>query len=639
MSKISKYLQINEKLLLEYTYDINAIAKNKNCDAYILKDKIGKLMYFENPTPKNITTDFKKGFMFNSFPLTNIEDSWSYPGYLRNPSSEDAIISDPTTKLKDFSLINDVVAHSTTIDIPYETVRVYIMSGYTFNDCLGFILSIRTNQSADSEYKSSENEVILQNFTFHKGMMSTCVKFANKPFYQQSRFYDRYIEITFPSAWYMANHKSSVQNNKETHNFFDILNIESGKLVEFNFATIEDNQFEARAYDDEDYQDFYKESAYDFTDRILYNQGSFGISGFTTAQVALTSNSDNFNLRLWEDTDNNCLRYYPIWGDVIDDNPITRRIMNSIENGSIPMSLNGFLDENDSDLEDFEAIYGEEARKWIIVNQIELDYHYQPMISSVARYDNEIVISKKFNYTEDFEFDDDNYTSIDDIYKFLYRPVIQPLNNGYVCNYIAVTYTGRLVNRLNGSEIIRVATLDINDAESKFGINAQKIDVSNIYTWKLFNKIQSDNITVQGQSTGTNRTKYVTRFVQNNNFTMVDENGNSNTDGKFVIRLYDTEHLYKMTLFTDVNMTTPYQLGEANVNYLMRITYGPDNTPLYLKPTYSIDMNSVIGELEFKITEELSNKILQGDKKWHIVAKTETGVSTLFAGKFESIFD
>lgn len=639
MSKISKYLQINEYFLLEYTYDTTAKTKSKNRDVTVVKDNSGRLMFFENPLKKTIETDYKKGLMFSCFPDSKTQDSFFYPGHIRIPNSEDAWIDQPTQKLLNQGKISSIIGSSNTVDIPYDTVRIYLATGYTFNDILGFMLNITVKQSAKCLVESENKDVVLANFFFHKGMSSSVIKFAQKPFYQHSRFYDRYIEFSFPSGFYMASHKSKNVTDDNDVTIFDVLGIENGKIVNFNYAYITDESFNRIDYTSNDYVDYFSDSELGFSDRILYNQGNYYISAFLESSITLNSNSDNFNVRLYEDEENNCIRYYPIWGSVIDDMPVTRRIMNSIENGSINLSLKGFLDDRDAALDDFEAIYGEDARKWIVVNQLELTYHYQPVLSTNLPYDKEIVVTRKFNYTEDFEDDVDNYISVDDMYKFIFKPTVETLNNGYVCQYINVTYTARLVNRLNGSEVIRVATLNIDDAESKFGLKSRRIDVRNIYTWKLFNKIESENVQIVAPEMKTNRTKYITKFVDNSMFTMVDEDGISNTQGQFVINLYDTEHIYRMKLYTDPTLQTVFSLSESNASYMMRVTTGSENVPVYLNPTYSANMNSVAGELEFKITEEMAKKIMQGDMRWHIVAKAETGITTLFAGKFKSVFE
>ena len=81
--------------------------------------------------------------------------------------------------------------------------------------------------------------------------------------------------------------------------------------------------------------------------------------------------------------------------------------MNSIENGSIQMNVKGFTDDIDSDLEEFTKIYGEDSRKWIIVNNINLEYHYVPFLMQDTDADQSVVRTQKFSLTEDFQDGED----------------------------------------------------------------------------------------------------------------------------------------------------------------------------------------------------------------------------------------
>jgi len=635
MSKISKYLQISEKLLVEYTYDTSSTKYIRDVQSYVIKDLNGHLMYFFNPEASNVESLYKTGFMYNAFP-NETGDHYFYPGHSYLLDSNDSVVDDLAQKLQDNNIVESVVTGPFYSSMPFDTVRVHIATGYTFSDTLGFMLSIRAAQSSSAAIQSKDNTIVLQNFVFHKGNIAESVQFNSKPFYMSSKFFDRYIEFQIPSAYYMALHKYDLSDiGTIFDNVFDTLAIDTGSLMVFDYAEITDDSFEAS--DDDNYIDFFKVSnSVEGSDRVLYNQGSFYLSGTVSAEIALNSNSDAFNAKLYEDTENNCIKFYPIWGSVLDDKPVTRTIMNSIENGSIQMSVKGFTDDIDNDLEEFTKIYGEDSRKWIIVNNINLEYHYVPFLVQDTDEDQSVVRTQKFSLTEDFEDDNDNITSVDDMYKFSYRPIVETIS-GYKCKYINVAYTARLVNRLNGEEVIRYATMDIENAEAKYGKAAKMIDVSNLYTWKLFNKNVVTETVVSTPSTEKSKTKYITKYVSTDTFVMSDDT-NSASQGNFILKLFDTDHIYKVRIFTDDGLGEPYDMASTNTTYLLRIT-DDQGTAMYINPTYSANMALANGELEYKISGVLSQKILKGDKKWHIVAKTESGITTLFAGKFTSVYD
>ena len=635
MSKISKYLQISERLLVEYTYDTASTKYVKNVKSYVLKDLTGHLMFFMNPEDGNVADFYKSSFMYNAFPNAT-GDHYFYPGHSYLQYEKDSIIEDIAPKLQANGMIESIVAGPVYSEMPFDTVRVHIATGYTFADTLGFMLSIRVGQAAGGAVQSKNFTDILQNFVFHKGNMSESVEFNKRPFYMSSKFFDRYIEFQIPSAYFMAVHKYDLTETGSVYNdVFDTLAVDSGTLVIFDYTEITDDSFDDTASDGT-YTDFYTlHSSIEGTDRVLYNQGRFYLSSPVSAEIALNTNSDYFNAKIYEDLENNCIKFYPIWGSVLDDKPVTRTIMNSIENGSVPMSIKGFTDDIDADLEEFSKIYGEDSRKWIIVNSINLEYHYTPFLMQNVEEDQTVVRTQKFTLTEDFQDDNDNITSIDDMYKFSYRPIVETMS-GYRCRYINVSYTARLVNRLNGEEVIRYATLDIDNAESKYGKNNVRIDVSNIHTWKLYNKNEVTEAVVTSPSTGSSKTKYITKYVSSDNFVMNDGELTA-AQGDFTISLYDTDHLYKVRIFTDAGMSEPYNMATTNISYLMRIS-DQKGTVTYLNPTYSSNMALANGELEFKITALQAKKILEGDRKFHIIAKSESGITTLFAGKFNSVF-
>lgn len=637
MSKISKYLQITEKLLVEYTYDTSSTKYVKDVQSYSIKDLNGHLMYFLNPEEKDIQSLYRSSFMYNAFPNAT-GDHYFYPGHSYLQDSSDAIVSDIAQKLQDNGLVESIVTGPVYSTMPFDTIRVHIATGYTFADTLGFMLSIRAAQASSAAIQSKDYTIVLQNFVFHKGNMAESIQFNTKPFYMSSKFFDRYIEFQIPSAYYMALHKYDLSDiGSIFDDVFDSLAIDNGALMVFDYAEITDDSFEP-TLETGDYIDFFEISdTVEGTDKALYNQGRFYLSSPVSAEIALNSNSDYFNAKLYEDTANNCFKFYPIWGSVLDDKPVTRTVMNSIENGSIQMSVKGFTDDIDADLEEFTRIYGEDSRKWIIVNNINLEYHYVPFLMQDTDVDQDVVRTQKFSLTEDFQDDNDNITSVDDMYKFSYRPIVETIS-GYKCKYINVSYTARLVNRLNGEEVIRYATMDIENAEAKYGKNATMIDVSNLYTWKLFNKNVITEASISSPSTGKSKTKYITKYVSTDTFVMTDDtNGNASSQGNFVISLYDTDHLYKVRVFTDSGLGTPYDMASTNTSYLLRVTDDQGNAS-YINPTFSPNMALANGELEYKIPGVLAQKILNGDRKWHIVAKSEAGITTLFAGKFTSVF-
>ena len=176
MSKISKYLQITDKLLLEYSYDTEAKLTSsnvRNMSSYIVRDNANHLQIFEIPTSQNISMSYVNSFMYNAF-MNKTEDTFFYPGYLSyslqhsNYITKDVVRkpTDDNTNNHYFYEVNNIsniVQDRINFQVPFDTIRIHILSGYTFNDTLGFLLSVKGSQTGNAEYKSADNNVILQN--------------------------------------------------------------------------------------------------------------------------------------------------------------------------------------------------------------------------------------------------------------------------------------------------------------------------------------------------------------------------------------------------------------------------------------------------------------------------------------------
>ena len=80
----------------------------------------------------------------------------------------------------------------------------------------------------------------------------------------------------------------------------------------------------------------------------------------------------------------------------------------------------------------------------------------------------------------------------------------------------------------------------------------------------------------------------------------------------------------------------------SSVNGLIYLrVYDDNNQPIDIEPTYSANMNPVLGELEFFINEQLvdmlklSTKRSAEDKTYSIISKTRTMTTTIVEGIYD----
>lgn len=626
MSRISKYLQLTDKLLLEYSYNTYNQADNlKQSEFSVIKTFDNKLMLLENPVEANVSHEWKKSFMFESFPDKNTGE-YFYPGFITPALLKNTYVSFPENNLLSKNHIKEIIKPSEITQMAFDTVRIHILTGYIFSDTEGFMLSISGNRKNDEKIEN----VILKNFTFLKesNIISgeyPMISYNPMPIYMSGKFYDRYIEFEIPSVYFLKSQYTS-NDNTSISNILGIMNSSDVNITYIPISTL-NSPLTPEKY---------------FPGYSMQYQGSYNAMSSVSANIEYNSNSDYFNAILSIDQNKEYVEYYTTWGTISDDQPMSLSIMNQIETGQIQMETSSFINDTDSDFDSFYDTYGENARKWIIVNQLNITYMY----SAYSFYDvsldehhniHTLERKEKFTLTEDFSDDDISSSETNSDYKFHYRPVI-PAIDGYECTSMNIEYTARLMNRLNGSEIVRIATASIMSPEQIFGDQSARINVDNISKWVIFNKISNNNIDVSSFHTSSNiaTTKYITKFYTNNNIAVtIDGSTLSGTNN--TIRLYETSHDYLFTLYTDNTFSNLYSLTDTTAEYLF--TYlDKNNKRKSLNPTYSSNMNLESGTIEYNISENISKDILAGNCHFSVIAKTINGSTTIFSGTCVNFF-
>lgn len=629
MSKISKFLQLNSRLLLEYTYDTYRQEQNTEdaeISAVTLKD--GRKMLFENPSKDMMKQYYTESFMFSSFP-DSTGSTWNFPGYVNastmNTAHDDSIIQDLVKN--GFLMTESLSVPFRTAQLAFDTIKIHILSGYAFNDTDGFMLNIKAPCTDD---KGNASETVIRNFTFFKEMSIlsgkySIIQYDSSPVYMSGKFYDRYISIRIPSTYFLGQQYDSSQSGDSIP---EILKINKSASVDVEFSEIssfnaENTPFQyIRGYD-------------------IYGQGTFSLGSTVTAGIPYNSNSDYFNAKLGIDTGNSCISYYTTWGNPSDDQPITQNIMNEIETGQIPLVNDSFTSDSGDDYDAFYDMYGEDARKWIIVNKLDLTYlysRYSFAASETDQYHSLYSLERHQNFTNTEDFSTATVTDSDSNYKFNYRPVI-PVINGYECSGMSIEYTATLMNRLNGSEIVRVASATIQSPETIFNDNSSRINTDNIYKWVIYNKKSSSTIDasafLQNGNQQTQVTKYITKFYSNADIVVSTDSGSTASN---TLSLYETAHTYLFTLYSDTAMSKTYTLPEGTSEYLF--VYNDKNGISHsIEPTYSSNMNIMSGTIEYSITSDMAASILGGNLHYSVIIRNEAGTSTLFAGNVKSIYD
>jgi len=191
------------------------------------------------------------------------------------------------------------------------------------------------------------------------------------------------------------------------------------------------------------------------------------------------------------------------------------------------------------------------------------------------------------------------------------------------------------MNRMDGTQIIRKASFSSVDPK-KYGLRFQRLNVDNYIPYKVFNRVEGEaNTPLLGG--GAQKTKFVKIFYDS---TQVMLNMNNEVlpqgTGPLFLKQSDGVYLFK---FDKVDTNA----GNQSVNVDLSGAYNyalvfvlDDQSKIEISPTFSTNMNTTLGELEFKILESQVQKILAQTKNAYaiVVKNTDGSQYTFYEGLY-----
>lgn len=506
-------------------------------------------------------------------------------------------------------------------------------------------------------------------------ILHNVVKWHKTPIYQNGSFYDRYIEFLVPSAYYMSLSKNSYSVSskyghgklykevkyelsqskynineetmqKENYDSTTIIKEENKKVVSWYGKIPENNNGRELEYqilaDPTLIVNFATVSEENLTsvDPQIYSS-KFHQDPINTITLKYKSNSDYFNVMLYEDTDNKEIVYYPVYGEGNKAKELTPDIMHRIENGKIPLVSEGFYDNlSGADIDAFVQTYGQDACKWVIYNEVSVTYKYRQITRILETHDEDdtIDIMESFTNIIDYGKHDQNVEGSFWKCRFTPKPKIQ---NNMVCNSICISYTCRLVNRLTSVEAIRTATMTIPYGQVQLYMSSRSI-INNIVTYKVVNQIKKDSVqqTVKYKES---QPKIIRSYYDATNITIKDMNdSNLYTQGQMTLKLKhsSTNYVFRLFNLNDDNIRIPYDLTGPFRYYL--VFPSNDGNKIKIKPNGDSNaLNLGIGQIVFYISEQNVKRIMNvssTDRYFAIVTDSDnndSNQSTLYEGKVE----
>lgn len=551
-TNISKYISLNDFLLLEYEFNKDNVETTLT-NPYVIQSKLGTKYFYEGDSAWGGTNNI---LPLNSIPTNIQRTSW----YL-----------DASTYNSTYRSYWDSSTVISETEYPCDTLKVHIVSGYNFDDIGGFLLQVRA-------LDTDASLVDLANFTYakqdHWTFGNNVVKFASNTLFLGNRFYDKYVEFSIPSIYNLGARSQSDDLEAE-------LDINALSDVYVTYSTIFD---------------------------IVNDE--YTVDEIVNIQLPVTSVADRFNCFIAESTAGDFIEYYATWDGLIIGN-----YMGDIESGRIKLYTSNNPNDN---YQEFVDTYGLTSQKWVIIHEISV-YEQLAGLSGTS------LLTQKYSFTQDKDFSFPNY----------FRPI---LKNADIDASYTIQYVCRLLNRMDGTQIIRKASFSSMDPK-KYGTWFTRLTVENLIPYKIFNKVEAEKPNINIGS-GIEKTKYVKVFydvtrILLNAFNEVFPQGT----GPLFLKSYDSTYKFKFEkLDTNGDRVNVDLSGAYNYALLFKLD---DKTKIEVGPTYSTNMNTTLGEIEFKLTEDQLFKLKQQtNNSYAIIIKNPNGTSYVFyEGKFYNYAD
>jgi CDP-glycerol glycerophosphotransferase (TagB/SpsB family) len=189
---------------------------------------------------------------------------------------------------------------------------------------------------------------------------------------------------------------------------------------------------------------------------------------------------------------------------------------------------------------------------------------------------------------------------------------------------------------MDGTQIIRKASFASQDPK-KYGLWFTRLTVENLIPYKVFNRVEAEVPNIKSGS-GNEKVKYVKVFYDTTTVVMnyANEIFPQGT-GPLFLKSFDSVYKFKFEKI-DVNGDRVNVDLSGAFNYAIQFKLD-DNNKIEVGPTYSTNMNTTIGEIEFKLTEDqLTTLKKQTNNNYSIIVKNPNGTSyTFYEGTFYDI--
>lgn len=572
-NNVSRFLQLDSTILLEYIINDNDIlSDNINSNIYEISDF--------NPTIYEIKTDYNKSEKLyiqlddkhdtnNSLnhtvvPIDNVNGRWFIP-------------NDTKYITKYCNDLSDTIK-TPSLNVPFDTIKLHIINGYSFKDIYGILIQVKVKNN-NNEYSRFANWLYRRsdiNYVYERAIIL------------ESKIYDKYLELKIPSYKFLSSVQNLSDNNLSLlgETGLDIANSKNINNIEITYSIISNDTIEY-VYND----DFNKS-------HIGY---SFLLDNQIKVEIPYNSEADRFNSYIAESNSGNYIDFCGTW----DNKPITKNTVDAFNTRIKLYTANNYNTD-----EYYNDMGAESQNKWVINHEI-ITYFYK---------DNKwILMPQYYNIQQTFT---DNEVNRQNVFNF--KPIINNNLDANNIDYITIEYTARLINRYDGTQIVRKSALTTYNIY-RYVENIVKLNTKTISNYKVYNKILNNNTELK--TNGVTNTKYI-KIYYNASDIVLDNNGVTNIIENYTQNISKYGGTYLFTFKNKDNSAIDFT---DMTSYVLKFTEDSGATT-EINATYSNNMNMVLGQLEFYISPTNAEKMKKiTDKKMAILSKNIDGSSSVIA--------
>lgn len=592
---ISRFTLLDNTILLEYI--INNEYQNYDSDSYDVD--MYQLYYNESQVlfTKPIS-DIDTGLLYIDNEDKNTNNGYKHLAVPLDKTGTEWFVYKNDKKYVDEYLIfnnyNNSISKKTNLynssfNVAYDTIRLHILSGYTFEDVYGIMLKVSTlNDNAEIInlanwiYRNNDREYIYE-----------------KPIINNNKIFDKYIEFKIPSIQFLRGIEYNESSEDDIMRLKKDLSIKENNLANINisYSTI-NKKFVEVVYDENE------------LNKKVEKGVKFIIDGNLYLQIPYNSQADNFNLFLEEASDGDYFNFYTTWNDY----PLNNNIV-SLFNTKIKLYETKKVNEL------YNSIYEEPEKEsnWVVVHELTTSFYNES--------GNKVLMDEKYSITQEF------LNSEIEKNVFKYKPIISDNVNANLIKNILINYTAKLINRLDGTQIIRHGSLSTNNIK-RYVTTLSRLNTKSFNNYSVYNKVINQKTTLNNNNSLI-KNKYVKVFYNVNDINLSNlENGILNNNSIIFKKNTST---YKFTFKTkkENGSETYFDLSDLNTYiFVYKDNNGVENR---INCTYSSNMNLLLGELEFNLTKTHIDKMINSKYNYFdiMVVNADGSNYTLFESNYE----